>query len=77
VYQRLFELGYRGVLAPENNNTGIATINKARDTYLVNYLYVEKTLDKISEKSRKTYGWNTNGKTKPLMISELDEAIRL
>jgi len=77
VYQRLFELGYRWVLAPENNNTGIATINKARDTYLVNYLYVEKTLDKISEKSRKTYGWNTNGKTKPLMISELDEAIRL
>lgn len=55
------------LLVIERNNHGHATILKCQDLFYLN-LYVH-------EDSK--YGWPTNAKTKPVMIDNLEEAIRL
>ena len=76
IIDRMYELGYRGIVGIERNNTGLATILKAKDYYWYSDLYSEKTIDKITNKSTKTYGWITSSKTRPIMISKLEELFR-
>jgi len=76
IVDRLFELWYIGIVAIENNNTGIATINKAKEYVWERFMYRRKEVDKVTNKPSYQYGWNTNSKTRPLMISEYEEAIR-
>lgn len=40
------------------------------------FLYREKSLDTITKKEKYVYGWNTNTKTRPVMISEMEKEIR-
>lgn len=64
------------LVAIENNNTGLATIQKAQEYVWDRYLYVMKKVDKISKEQSEEIGWNTNNKTRPLMIAEYEKAIR-
>lgn len=61
-------------VAVEANNHGLTTITSLKKQY--RRLYRRRTVDKITNKSIQAYGWQTNGKTKPLMIDKLAEMIR-
>jgi hypothetical protein len=76
VIDRLIELGYKGIIGIERNNTGLTTITKAKDYSWYSMLYAERTIDKISNQPTRKYGRQTNTKTRPLMINEYEEAIR-
>jgi putative bacteriophage terminase len=70
VIDRLMKLGYVGVLGIESNNTGIATIAKSKEYVWHSLLFKEKTVDKTTNRSTHKLGWNTNGKTRPLLLSD-------
>lgn len=81
---KLFALGafYNwAFIAPEVNNQGLVTTLKLRDLFYPAHLIAhhEKVNFDITTGERKSYeelGWNTNSKTKPLIISDLTEALR-
>jgi hypothetical protein len=62
-------------VGPESNNHGLTTIRAMQRKDYYN-LYYQKTYDKISDKVNQKVGWNTNNRTKPLMINTLSEYIR-
>lgn len=68
VIDHLWKLWYKWTIWIERNNSGISTLNKAEEYSRYTKLYAEKTVDKITNKKTKKYWWNTNAKTKPLMI---------
>lgn len=55
------------LLGVENNNTGESVLNTLFNTCKYPLLYMRKKGD---------FGWNTNGATRPVMISDFKEAIR-
>jgi len=61
------------LLGVESNNQGLAVLQ-----YLRGYsnLYYRTTFDESKQKRTKKMGWRTDGKTKPMMISELAPMIR-
>jgi len=73
----LFDLSIKynkALIGVESNNHGHAVLQ-----YLKNYganLYHQKTYDNYNKKWTTRIGWNTNGKTKPIMINELADNIR-
>lgn len=76
VISHLVSLWYKGLIWIENNSIWLATINKAKEQTYRNLLYVERTLDKITSKTQMKFWFNTNSKTKPLIITRLEELIR-
>lgn len=76
---RLDALGrhYGGLLAVERNNHGWATLQKLKELRAARYapyrLYHDQQPLRPNEQIA---GWNTTRASKPLMISELEEAIR-
>lgn len=70
VIDRLMKLGYVGVLGIESNNTGIATIAKSKEYVWHSLLFKEKTVDKTTNRSTHKLGWNTNSKTRPLLLAD-------
>lgn len=62
-------------LGVENNNHGLTTLKKLQDREYWN-IYFQKTYDRVSDQITSKMGWNTNSKTKPLMIDKLAEFIR-
>jgi len=75
VVEYIFNLWYSGLIVPESNSIWIATIDKLKATRCKHYLYTQKTLDKITQRSTKKYWFNTNAKSKELIISRLKESI--
>jgi hypothetical protein len=81
---KLFALGafYNwALIAPEVNNQGLVTTLKLRDLHYPAHLIAhhEKVNFDITTGERKIYdelGWATSAKTKPLIISDLQEALR-
>ena len=81
---KLFNLGsyYNwAFIAPEVNNQGLVTTLKLRDLGYPAYLIAhhERINFDITTGEKHTYdelGWNTNAKTKPLVISDLTQALR-
>lgn len=69
---KYYNQAYLGV---ENNNHGLATIKAIQKKEYWN-LYFTKTYDRITDKTTQKVGWNTNSKTKPLMIDKLKEFVR-
>lgn len=61
----------------ERNNTGVAVLQKAKEYDWHNNLYQEKTIDKLTNRQTKKPWRHTNTKTRPYLISEYEEAIRL
>lgn len=62
-------------LGIESNNHGLTTIKSVLRKEYWN-IYYQKSYDKIDEKITKKIGWNTNRRTKPIMINTLAEYIR-
>jgi len=76
VIDYLWNKGFWWVIGVEKNNTGISTIDAARDYSWFQNMYAEKSIDKITNKKTKKVGWNTNRATKPLMIEELKKELK-
>ena len=70
VIDRLMKLGYVGVLGIENNNTGIATIAESKKYVWHSLIFKERTVDKTTNRVTHKLWWNTNGKTRPLLLSD-------
>ena len=62
------------VLAVERNNHGHSVLNTLRNQLHYPYLYHYQRYDQRG--SRRILGWDTNSRSKPVMIDGLDEAIR-
>lgn len=60
----------------EKNNTWLATIIKSEEYKRYKDVYKEKILDEITMRTTDKVWWTTSSKTRPLMISEYEEAIR-
>lgn len=69
---RFYNEAYLGV---ESNNHGLATLKAIQNEDYYN-IYYSKIYDKISETVTQKIGWQTNRRTKPLMIDRLAEWIR-
>lgn len=76
VLEYIFSLGYTGKIVPESNSIGIATIDKLKQWPCKMFLYAEKSVDKITQRPTNKYWFNTNSKTKPILINGLEEDIR-
>lgn len=77
VIDRIFELGYLGIVGVEINNTGHATIAIAKSRpWAAQYLYRRRTRDEITNKATRKYGWETTSATRPVLVNELEEAVR-
>lgn len=64
------------LIIPENN-IGLAYINALKDyPAAFNAIYKTRTFDKVTQKETEILGWNTNSKTKPIMINTLDKIMR-
>jgi hypothetical protein len=67
---------YNGaLLAVENNNTGHSVLNTVMNQELYTNVYWHEDPLKEDAKEEGTPGWRTTQKTRPLLLSELDEAI--
>lgn len=66
---------YNNALAVvESNNHGLVTLNYLKDIY--KNIYYRKDHDKISNEWKERIGWQTSSRTKPLLIGNLDKALR-
>jgi hypothetical protein len=61
--------------AVESNNHGLTTLNVMKNMEYWN-LYFQKNYDKISNTITQKMGWQTNNRTKPLMVDKLAEFVR-
>lgn len=68
------------VLCPERNFHGVGIIERLRNTFKYPRLYCRYDIDKeaidSSKPTVKKYGWDTNMKTKPIMIQDLGAFLR-
>ena len=63
------------VVIPENN-MALAFLAAAKNYSWHRKIYRQKTMDKITMKQSEVLGFNTNAKTKPLIINRLDQLMR-
>lgn len=76
--ERLAELGYwygTALIGVESNNHGLTTITTLRH---VNYpnVFRRRTINKVWDTQTVEYGWRTTTTSKPLMVDELNQALR-
>ena len=69
---KFYNDAYIGV---ESNNHGLTTLKSIQKLDYYN-IYFAKMYDQITDKLTQKIGWQTNAKTKPLMIDKLAEFIR-
>lgn len=58
----------------EDNNHGLLTLNELKKTY--SNLYYRKVKDEITDEWTRKVGWRTSSRTKPILIGNLDKALR-
>ena len=63
------------LLVPESNNHGISTIDRLRQLHYPK-LFRRRTVNRAINKVTEEYGFNTNSKTKPVIISDLGAHLR-
>jgi hypothetical protein len=63
------------LVAPENNNTGYATLTQLKQIYPLPRIYVPIQDDKVKEIIAPEYGFDTNAATKPEAVFQLKRAI--
>jgi len=76
--RQLYNLGYyynEATIAPERNSIGLAVVLALRE---LDYpmIYIREKVGEIQDKLTPEIGWQTNMKTKPLMIATTGKAIR-
>ncbi|MCM3130957.1 hypothetical protein ACFQ3J_00345 [Paenibacillus provencensis] len=74
ILQNLGDWYNEALIAIEENNHGLTTINAIKVTY--SNLYKRTTHDKITDQEKQEIGWWTSNKTKPLMIDNMAKLIR-
>lgn len=62
------------LIVPEENNHGLAVINRLKENY--SNIYRRKTVNKITDETTEQLGWYTSEKTKALAIDNLAKHIR-
>jgi len=75
--QLAIEIGHyynNAMIVPESNNHGHAVIQVLKPAYW--NLYRRETVDKSTGGKTEIIGWNTSGMTKPLLVDNLEEAVR-
>lgn len=75
----LYHLGEHynwALVAPENNNHGILTVNRLHKELSYPYVYTEVVVDKMTDEETVKIGFGTNVKTKPLIIDMLRASVR-
>jgi len=77
IIDHLVNLWYKWRIYIENNNTWLATITKAKEYDWINLLHWELSVDKVTNQKISKLWFNTNTKTKPLIISQLKIIIKL
>ena len=76
--QELNRLGYyynTALIAPERNAGGIAVLLVLRELFYPN-LYIREKMGNVEDKLMPELGWSTDMKTKPIIISDAQQAIR-
>jgi hypothetical protein len=76
--KELVALGYyynEAYIGCEANNHGLTTL-KSIISYDYYNVYYSKTYDKVADEITKKLGWQTNQRTKPMMIDKLAEFVR-
>lgn len=71
------EIGHmynNALIVPESNNHGHAVIQILRPRYA--NVYRRETMDETTKEKNYIMGWNTSGMTKPLLVDNLEEAVR-
>ncbi len=71
------EIGHyynNALIVPESNNHGHAVIQVLRPNYW--NLYRREVVDTVTKSKNEIIGWNTSGMTKPLLVDNLEEAVR-
>lgn len=63
------------LLVPESNNHGISTIDRLRQLHYPK-LFRRRTVNRAVNKVTEEYGFNTNSKTKPVIINDLGAHLR-
>lgn len=58
----------------EANNHGHAVLQVMRTKYY--NMYRRETIDRVTKEKNEVLGWNSNGTTKPLLVDNLEEAVR-
>lgn len=66
----------KDVLIIPENNMGLAFLDACKKYDWHRKIYRTKTMDKITNKQSDVLGFNTNAKTKPLIINGLDQVFR-
>lgn len=64
----------KALVVVESNNHGLVTLNYLKDIY--SRVYFRKTFDEQSNQWNDKIGFQTNARTKPLLIGNLDKALR-
>jgi hypothetical protein len=76
VIDYIFEKWFLWIVAIENNNTWISTIDNAKHRWRSIYLYSQEIVDEHTRQKTKKLWWNTNSKTRPIMYSDYEKMIR-
>lgn len=63
-----------GLIVPEINGSGISLIDHIKLSYY--NIYKREVFDKRAQETREVLGWRTTGVTKPILIHDLEEAVR-
>jgi hypothetical protein len=61
-------------MAIENDKFGFAANQKLKTIY--KKIYVQRSVDKLTQKVSEKYGWDTNATTRPMMLSQMQQEIR-
>lgn len=58
-----------------NGGSGLATLNKFKDLYSDGHIYKTEVFDEASRRKTSKLGWQTNERTRPLLITDLASSI--
>lgn len=73
----VIELGKQynnAIVVPEINSSGISLVDHIKTKY--RNIYKREVLDRRTKKTQEALGWRTSVTTKPLLVNELEEAVR-
>lgn len=76
IIDRLVNLWYVGRMGIERNNTGLATLVKAKEYWWYSLIFQEKTIDTKTKKTTQKIGWHTNSKTRPVLLADYISLIK-
>ena len=76
VIDHLVNLWYVGRMGIERNNTGLATLVKAKEYWRYSMIFQEKTIDTKTKKTTQKIWRHTNSKTRPVLLADYISLIK-